>query len=66
MSRGEQLSRNNPRLCKYLLSYDFHWKEAKLAEKSLHDVQFQFSSSLFYMEESSDSDIRKLVSNFVP
>ena len=33
MSRGGWLFRNNPRLCQYLSSYDFYWKEAKSAEK---------------------------------
>ena len=45
-----RLSRNNPRLHRYLPSYYFHWKETKRAEKS-QLKSFTFSSLLFYMEE---------------
>ena len=67
-----QLSRNNPRLRRYLSSDCFRGKETKPAEKSQLKC-FIFSSLLFYMEErqtrfveSNNGDINKLVTNAVP
>ena len=66
-----RLSRNNPRLRRYLSSEYFCRKETKPAEKS-QLKSFTFSSLLFYMEEkqtrfaeSSDGDIKELVANAV-
>ena len=67
-----RLSRNNPRLRRYLSSVFFRRKETKPAGKSRLN-SFTFSSLLFYMEEkqtrfvkSLDNEIKKLVANAVP
>ena len=62
-----RLSRNNPRLSRYLSSDYFRRKETKTAASQ----SFTFSSLLFYVQKelilwSSDSDINKLVANAVP
>ena len=65
------LSHNNPRLRRYLSSDYFRLQETKPAEKS-QLKSFTFSPLLVYMVEkitpfveSTDSDIRKLVTNAV-
>ena len=66
-----RLSRDNPRLRRYLSFDYFRRKEGKLAEK-IQLERFKFSL-LFYKEEketlfveSIDSDIKKPVANAVP
>ena len=66
-----RLSRNNPRLRRYLSSDYFRRKETEPAEKS-QLKSFTFSLNIYMEEkqtrfvESSDSDIKNLVANAVP
>ena len=58
-----QLSRNNPRLRRYLSVNNFHLKETKSDKKADSIKEFRFLNFITYFVEYCESGIKKLIPN---